>query len=89
MTTPSPGCGTITCRHATPRRPEKAAKDAVVLLHGSAGTSALWRGLKERLAPVYDVITPDLIGYGQAEPWLEQRQLLLEDEAAPLPPRTE
>jgi len=40
--------------------------ETVLLLHGSASTSAFWRRLIEALQPLYRVIAPDLIGYGQS-----------------------
>jgi pimeloyl-ACP methyl ester carboxylesterase len=41
-------------------------REAVLLLHGSAGTSTIWRRIEATLQPLYRVITPDLIGYGGA-----------------------
>jgi len=41
----------------------------VLLLHGSAGTSSIWRGVRDALSPVYRLLSPDLIGYGRAAPW--------------------
>ena len=41
-------------------------RETVLLLHGSAGTSTIWRRIEETLQPLYRVITPDLIGYGGA-----------------------
>jgi pimeloyl-ACP methyl ester carboxylesterase len=41
-------------------------REAVLLLHGSAGTSSIWRRIEETLQPLYRVIAPDLIGYGGA-----------------------
>lgn len=42
---------------------------AVVLLHGSASSGAQWRTLGERLAPRFNVIAPDLHGYGAGPAW--------------------
>jgi pimeloyl-ACP methyl ester carboxylesterase len=73
-------CRSSACAHPTARRVNPAAKEVVVLLHGSAGSSALWNVFRERLAPAYDVVAPDLIGYGDAIKWPEGRGLSLDDE---------
>lgn len=73
-------CRTSACAHPTARRATPAAKDVVVLLHGSAGSSALWKAFRERLVLAYDVVAPDLIGYGDANKWPEGRGLSLDDE---------
>ena len=52
-----------------------------MLLHGSAGSSALWRVVAESFTPLYDVVSPDLIGYGAAMPWRGETALTLRDEA--------
>ena len=46
--------------------PAFLARETILLLHGSAGTSTIWRRIEETLQPLYRVITPDLIGYGGA-----------------------
>ena len=58
----------------TPVKPAAAYIEAgrgetVILLHGSAGSSALWRRTLEALQPLYHVIAPDLIGYGGSMSW--------------------
>ena len=40
----------------------------ILCLHASASTSRQWRPLRNLLANQYDVIAPDLYGYGQAPP---------------------
>src|ERR1700754_1180530 len=40
--------------------------DPVVLLHGFAETSHMWRPLIAKLAANYTVIAPDLRGFGQS-----------------------
>src|SRR5688572_15591131 len=72
-------CRSSACAHPTARRATPAAKELVVLLHGSAGSSALWKAFRERLAPAY-VVAPDLIGYGDAIKWPEGPGLSLDDE---------
>ncbi len=62
-----PTIGTDERARSTPI--ESANREAVVLLHGSAGTSALWRDLKSALRPRYRCIAPDLIGYGASAAW--------------------
>jgi pimeloyl-ACP methyl ester carboxylesterase len=44
-------------------------RETVVLLYGSAGSSALWRHTKSALRPSYRCIAPDLIGYGTSAAW--------------------
>ena len=56
----------------------------VVLLHGSAGTGALWRDLRDKLDWAYQIVAPDLIGYGSASAWSATTPLRLEDEVARL-----
>jgi pimeloyl-ACP methyl ester carboxylesterase len=40
-----------------------------LLLHGSAGTGAIWRGMIRDLQPLYWAVAPDLIGYGKSAAW--------------------
>jgi len=61
--------------------------DCVLLLHGSAGTSAQWRELRGRLAASRRVFAPDLIGYGSSAPWPERKDFALTDEVRELLPR--
>jgi pimeloyl-ACP methyl ester carboxylesterase len=37
-----------------------------LLLHGSVGTGAIWRGMIRDLQPLYRAVAPDLIGYGKS-----------------------
>jgi len=53
------------------RKPALAYREAgngetVLLLHGSASSSALWRPTMAALAPLYRVVAPDLSGYGKS-----------------------
>ena len=41
--------------------------ECVVLLHGSAGSMAHWNEVRQRLEKSYQVIVPDLYGYGRSE----------------------
>jgi pimeloyl-ACP methyl ester carboxylesterase len=59
----------------------KEQRETMVLLHGSAGSSALWRALRATLSPLYYVIAPDLIGYGESASWPRDEPFMLEDEA--------
>ncbi len=40
--------------------------EAVLLIHGLAGSSRTWRAVHEGLATGYDVIAPDLLGHGES-----------------------
>ena len=40
--------------------------EAVVLVHGLAGSSRTWRAVMPTLAANYDVIAPDLLGHGES-----------------------
>ena len=44
-----------------------AGRPQVVAVHGSASSGGQWRRLVDELAPVFDVVTPDLPGYGQQQ----------------------
>lgn len=59
------------CRFANPAVSflQRGAGDSIVLLHGSAASSVMWRPVMEILEPLYQVIAPDLIGYGNSPPW--------------------
>jgi len=48
---------------------EAGEGETVLLLHGSAGTSALWRQAMKSLQPLYRAAAPDLIGYGRSPAW--------------------
>ena len=62
--------------------------ETILLLHCSGSSGAQWRSLKEKLGEKlgkrYRVLTPDLIGYGQAAPWAGQGEFSLAQEAAAL-----
>jgi pimeloyl-ACP methyl ester carboxylesterase len=40
--------------------------EAIVLIHGLAGSSVTWRAVRPRLAERYDTIAPDLLGHGES-----------------------
>jgi haloacetate dehalogenase len=46
------------------RRAGTPGAPPLVLLHGFPQTSAMWRRVAERLAPRFDLVMPDLRGYG-------------------------
>lgn len=57
--------------------------ETVLLLHGSASSAALWRQYVESFSGCgYRVVAPDLIGYGKAGAWPDDRLFSLEDELA-------
>ncbi len=79
------------CVSSTCERPPSAVSavapvpgEAVILLHGSAGTGAMWRRAAAALQPLYHPIAPDLIGYGAAPPWSAATPLDLAAEARAL-----
>ena len=45
--------------------------ETVLLIHSGGFSSRQWRKLSEALAPDYRVLAPDLLGYGESEPWPE------------------
>ena len=48
---------------------EAAAGEALLLIHGMAGSSATWRAVLPQLSKKYRVVAPDLFGHGEsAEP---------------------
>jgi pimeloyl-ACP methyl ester carboxylesterase len=61
-------------------------RETVVLLHGSASNSALWRHTKSALQSRYRCITPDLIGYGSSAAWLQQAAFGLDAELRAIEP---
>jgi pimeloyl-ACP methyl ester carboxylesterase len=50
------------------------------MLHGSAGSGSMWRAKRDAFSPLYQVISPDLIGYGRSAPWQEATAFSLEEE---------
>jgi pimeloyl-ACP methyl ester carboxylesterase len=65
---------------------EMGAGKAVVCLHSSASSSALWRPLMDRLASRFHTLAADLYGSGQSPAWPAERPLCLADEVALLAP---
>ena len=48
---------------------QRGAGEGILLLHGSAASSVMWRPVIDVLEPLYQVTAPDLIGYGNSPPW--------------------
>ena len=46
---------------------EAGTGEALLLVHGMAGSSATWRAVLPELSKKYRVIAPDLIGHGQSD----------------------
>jgi pimeloyl-ACP methyl ester carboxylesterase len=69
-------------------RPAQIApnRETVVLLHGSASTSALWRNTRSALRPLYRCIAPDLIGYGTSPVWPAETSFDLDAELRAIEP---
>ena len=45
---------------------EAGAGEALLLIHGMAGSSQTWRAIMPQLAKRYRVVAPDLLGHGQS-----------------------
>jgi pimeloyl-ACP methyl ester carboxylesterase len=45
---------------------DEGSGDALLLIHGMAGSSETWRAVLPQLAKKYRVIAPDLLGHGQS-----------------------
>jgi pimeloyl-ACP methyl ester carboxylesterase len=45
---------------------EAGAGEALLLIHGMAGSSATWRAVLPQLSKKYRVVTPDLFGHGES-----------------------
>jgi pimeloyl-ACP methyl ester carboxylesterase len=56
--------------------------DTVVLLHSSASSGSQWRTLCGLLENDFDVLTPDLYGYGASADWPGRKPITLAHEAA-------
>src|SRR3954463_715465 len=46
---------------------DAGAGEALLLIHGMAGSSETWRAMIPQLAKKYRVIAPDLLGHGQTD----------------------
>jgi len=81
------GCEASICVDANVR-PARVGTDreTVVLLHGSASNSALWRHTKSALQARYRCIAPDLIGYGSPAAWPQQAAFGLDAELRAIEP---
>jgi pimeloyl-ACP methyl ester carboxylesterase len=75
-------CEPTTCMDPRLRsKPVEAAnRETLLLLHGSAGTGALWHHTSNALRPLYRCVAPDLIGYGTSAPWPAAAPFDLDDE---------
>src|SRR5262250_1157049 len=52
----------------------------VLLLHGSASSSAMWTPVMSALKACFRLIAPDLIGYGRTDAWPDGYVFGLDDE---------
>ena len=59
---------------------DTGAGQPVVLLHSSTGSKGQWQAALAAWADRYRVIAPDLLGYGDSDPWRGPRPLTLADE---------
>ena len=55
--------------------------EPVVLLHSSACSGGQWRALSDALRDRFQVLAPDLYGYGETDYWCGRERLRLVDEA--------
>ena len=56
--------------------------DTVVLLHSSASSGSQWRSLCGLLGDDFEVLAPDLYGYGASAAWPGHKPITIADEAA-------
>ncbi len=61
---------------------EHGAGAPVVALHCSASAKEQWRALAELIGGEFQLLAPDLYGYGESDDWPGRRPLSLADEAA-------
>jgi pimeloyl-ACP methyl ester carboxylesterase len=61
----------------------------VLLVHGSASSSAMWTPVIHALKARFRLIAPDLIGYGRTDAWPEVYELRLDDELRLIEPLIE
>ena len=45
---------------------DEGSGEALLLIHGMAGSSETWRAVMPRLAKNYRVVAPDLLGHGES-----------------------
>jgi pimeloyl-ACP methyl ester carboxylesterase len=65
---------------------ETGAGPPVVCIHSSASYSGQWRVLMKRLEHRFQVVAPDLYGYGKSPAWRSDRPMYLDDSVALLDP---
>jgi pimeloyl-ACP methyl ester carboxylesterase len=61
---------------------EAGAGEALLLIHGMAGSSATWRAVLPQLPKKYRVVAPDLFGQGpkrNIRTWLETKPDMLKE----------
>src|SRR5215467_14162992 len=61
----------------------------VLLLHGSASSSAMWTPVINALKSRFRLIAPDLIGYGRTDPWPDGYVFGMDDELRLIEPLIE
>jgi pimeloyl-ACP methyl ester carboxylesterase len=61
----------------------------VLLLHGSASSSAMWTPVINALKERFRLIAPDLIGYGRTDSWPDEYVFSLDDELQLIEPLIE
>lgn len=61
-------------------------RETLVLLHGSAGSSAMWSQIASSLQPLYRILAPNLIGYGGSDDWPTDAAFDLQIERAAIEP---
>jgi pimeloyl-ACP methyl ester carboxylesterase len=61
----------------------------VLLLHGSASSSAMWTPVINALKARFRLIAPDLIGYGRTDAWPDEYEFRVDDELRLIKPLIE
>jgi len=86
VTASPPGAGRLPTIERRPKMISELVstgeKPCVVALHCSLGSGRQWQKLARELGPFYQVIAPDIAGYGDNRGWLELPITLAEEIAA-------
>jgi pimeloyl-ACP methyl ester carboxylesterase len=67
-------------------RSQPAAPERLICLHSSGASPRQWQPYREAFGTRFEVVTPELIGYGGAARWPKGNPVTLDDEARALAP---